>query len=941
MATDAVRMSQWPSDHRYVIPVAPGEDIVTVTIDGRVGAGAARRAADQGRAGARHLHPALLLARAHEAGRHVPHVPRRGRGHARPADLVRHAGRRRHGRAHAEPDGEERAGRRARVPAHQPPARLPGVRPRRRVPAAGPDARVRSRRVALRRGEAALREADPDQRPRPPRPRALHPVRPLHAVRRRDRGRPADRLRRPRRRHRGHHVSRTSRSRRTSRATPCRSARSARSPRAPYRFRARPWDLESVETSCTTCSVQLPRRAAVDVEPARAPARRRQRAGEPGLAVRQGPVRLRVGALRPSACRAPMVREDGELVEARGRRRSTPPPTRLQRRARGRRSRVDRACSAARAAPTRTRTRGPRFAKGVLGTDNVDAQLGDGLPAEVVLGLPRGDDRRPRPRRRDRPARPRPQGGAPGPLPAAAPGGVRARACRSIELARARQRPHAVRGDRRPRCLASRRTAARRRRSATAGAVADLAAAAARRRDGRRRARPRRRSRSPDAAIVQAAALLAACPNVDVPLGAAPRQRARRARPRPRAGLPARPVTLDAGRDVVRRRTGARCPTSVGLDAAGILAAAAGGKINALVLLGCRSAGRLPRPRARRAGARRRGVRDRRRRVPHRRRRADADVFLPVTRVGREGGHHHRTSRAGCSASAARSRPTARRWTDWRIAAELALRLGADFDLETVDEVQDEIARRRAGVRRRRRRAAAPRARRRGAAARRAPRRARARPGRRSGSPARRGSRSCPGSDVASREAAERAARWPTARPLTGCTPVATAAGAPAAASCVPVDGGPAARRLVARAASPPRDGTHALRRSRIAVRSTRVRARPSRCCSSTRSDRDRIGVADGDRGAGHVGRAVTLDCRCVPTRADPAAAPRSSRSTAPVTGAATSSTPTRRSPICAWRRCRDPILAADPLFANGVDPEVVLIVIGRRSSSSCSCSSA
>ena len=30
-----------------------------------------------------------------------------------------------------------------------------------------------------------------------------------------------------------------------------------------------------------------------------------------------------------------------------------------------------------------------RFAKGVLGTDNVDAQLGDGLPAEVVLGLPR------------------------------------------------------------------------------------------------------------------------------------------------------------------------------------------------------------------------------------------------------------------------------------------------------------------------------------------------------------------------------------------------------------------------------------------------------------------------------------------------------------------------------------------------------------------------
>src|SRR5204863_5137029 len=30
-----------------------------------------------------------------------------------------------------------------------------------------------------------------------------------------------------------------------------------------------------------------------------------------------------------------------------------------------------------------------KLAKAVLGTDSVDAQLGDGLPAEVVLGLPR------------------------------------------------------------------------------------------------------------------------------------------------------------------------------------------------------------------------------------------------------------------------------------------------------------------------------------------------------------------------------------------------------------------------------------------------------------------------------------------------------------------------------------------------------------------------
>ncbi len=34
-------------------------------------------------------------------------------------------------------------------------------------------------------------------------------------------------------------------------------------------------------------------------------------------------------------------------------------------------------------------TRGPRLARIALGTDNVDCQLGDGLPAEVLLGLPR------------------------------------------------------------------------------------------------------------------------------------------------------------------------------------------------------------------------------------------------------------------------------------------------------------------------------------------------------------------------------------------------------------------------------------------------------------------------------------------------------------------------------------------------------------------------
>ena len=35
MSVDRIPMSQWPSEHGYVIPVAPGPDIVTLTIDGK------------------------------------------------------------------------------------------------------------------------------------------------------------------------------------------------------------------------------------------------------------------------------------------------------------------------------------------------------------------------------------------------------------------------------------------------------------------------------------------------------------------------------------------------------------------------------------------------------------------------------------------------------------------------------------------------------------------------------------------------------------------------------------------------------------------------------------------------------------------------------------------------------------------------------------------
>ena len=35
MTVDRIPMSQWPSEHGYVIPVAPGPDVVTLTIDGK------------------------------------------------------------------------------------------------------------------------------------------------------------------------------------------------------------------------------------------------------------------------------------------------------------------------------------------------------------------------------------------------------------------------------------------------------------------------------------------------------------------------------------------------------------------------------------------------------------------------------------------------------------------------------------------------------------------------------------------------------------------------------------------------------------------------------------------------------------------------------------------------------------------------------------------
>ena len=276
----------------------------------------------QGRAGhrrrraQRRLHPALLLPPADDAGGHVPHVHRRDRHRPRPGPpaVVHDRVRRRHDGRHRVAGDQEGAGGRARVPAGQPPARLPGVRQGRRVPAAGPDDVLRAGREPLRRGEAPLREADPGQRPGAARPRALHPVRPLHPLRRRGGGRPADPLHGPGQPDPGQHL-----------------------PRPPLRQllqRQHRADLPGGGADRHALPVQgpalgpragrvdlhvvlgrLPGGGAVEPQPGAALPGRRRRRRQLGLAVRQGPLRLRGGQQR-GAARQPAGAGRGPAAQA-------------------------------------------------------------------------------------------------------------------------------------------------------------------------------------------------------------------------------------------------------------------------------------------------------------------------------------------------------------------------------------------------------------------------------------------------------------------------------------------------------------------------------------------------------------------------------------------------------------------------------------------------
>jgi NADH-quinone oxidoreductase subunit G len=156
----------------------------------------------------------------------------------------------------------------------------------------------------------------------------------------------------------------------------------------PYRFKARPWDLEQVESTCTSCSVgcrvvvqssrnRVLRYLGVDVD-----------AVNWSWLCDKG--RFDFEAVNSEErLGSPLVRDEGLLLK---------PATwndALRRAASGIRAGLERSGPGGFAVIGGSRLTNEsqyawtKLAKGVIGSDHVDAQLGDGLPAEAVLGLPR------------------------------------------------------------------------------------------------------------------------------------------------------------------------------------------------------------------------------------------------------------------------------------------------------------------------------------------------------------------------------------------------------------------------------------------------------------------------------------------------------------------------------------------------------------------------
>ncbi|HEY4378463.1 MAG TPA: molybdopterin-dependent oxidoreductase, partial [Acidimicrobiales bacterium] len=150
----------------------------------------------------------------------------------------------------------------------------------------------------------------------------------------------------------------------------------------PYRFKARPWDLDEVESTCTSCSVgcriavqssrdEVLRFVGVDSDPV-----------NQGWLCDKG--RFSFEAIADDErLDAPLVRTGDSLAPARW-------SAALRTAAAALGGEANRIAVLGGARLTNEAAYAwTRLAKGIIGTDHVDAQLGDGLPAHAVLGLPR------------------------------------------------------------------------------------------------------------------------------------------------------------------------------------------------------------------------------------------------------------------------------------------------------------------------------------------------------------------------------------------------------------------------------------------------------------------------------------------------------------------------------------------------------------------------
>ena len=455
----------------------------------------------------------------------------------------------------------------------------------------------------------------------------------------------------------------------------------------PYRFKARPWDLDVVESTCTDCSVgcriiiegssnEVLRYVGVDSDPVNwSWLCDKGRFGFETVGSKN-----RLGA--------PLVKgEGGELVETRW-------ADALTRAARAIKAGLDRSGPGGTAVIGGARLTNEsayawaKLAKGVIGTDHVDAQLGDGLPADVVASLPRAtiDE-------------------------ACAAGGtivvVGSDPKDELAVLFLRIRDAVTRHQATVVELATRTTslseiAAHSLRSVP-GAVNELVDRIVAGEGGLAPVREALANEhltvllgrgslaeAPDATVAAAASLLAAFPNVKflsglrranvhgaLDLGLAP------------GLLPGR-VTLDDGRawfagswDTV--------PAEAGLDTAGILAAAADGRIDTLILLGADPLADFPdHELATRGltGARTVIAVDTLLNSSS----LDADVVLAAAGPAEvDGTTTNLEGRVSTVRQKVTSPGTAR--PDWMIAAELAFRLGADLGFTSPAEVWAEIER--------------------------------------------------------------------------------------------------------------------------------------------------------------------------------------------------------------------------------------------------------